>query len=472
MEHLRFGLDLLLHLLELAATRKHPRLDEVLLRCAPRAARLRNLRGALTAHRGRDEAPRRHLFELAHHTCLLVCEAAGMQPVPPASARLLATLPASAARLLCFAAGGTATAWPALAAALAALPDGKCTHALLDATSSALQAMPAAVADPAGGAAAGAAAEAALEWALQLVLERLDSSCVTRVRPPMVSLLTAPPPSVGGAPAGLRAALRLCTAALAADCSTALGARCAARGVTLLMALCYCRTASFLDDVFADAELMAMASPLFAMVCDLLRLRLLRPLHAPPPADATAHPEPVVADAALQTATLRICALMADDKTTRAATLEALSPALGAALAMEPAAFASRWCGGDEAAARFPTWVATSVRAVVGGTSGEALRKGWCGGPNEQSMLLFCLLATIICTPPARELPGASGVALAMHAAAAVDGGARNAAANVAALLRHVSGNANAVPQDLVQSSDVAYVSQLGNACVAYGQST
>ena len=37
MEHLRFGLDLLLHLLELAATRKHPRLDEALLRCAPKA---------------------------------------------------------------------------------------------------------------------------------------------------------------------------------------------------------------------------------------------------------------------------------------------------------------------------------------------------------------------------------------------------------------------------------------------------
>jgi hypothetical protein len=30
------------------------------------------------------------LFELAHHTCLLVCEAAGSQPVSPASARLLA----------------------------------------------------------------------------------------------------------------------------------------------------------------------------------------------------------------------------------------------------------------------------------------------------------------------------------------------------------------------------------------------
>lgn len=35
LEHLRFGLELLLYLLDLAATRKHPRLDDVLLRCVP-----------------------------------------------------------------------------------------------------------------------------------------------------------------------------------------------------------------------------------------------------------------------------------------------------------------------------------------------------------------------------------------------------------------------------------------------------
>jgi hypothetical protein len=156
-----------------------------------------------------------------------------------------------------------------------------------------------------------------------------------------------------------------------------------------------------------------------------------------------------VADAALQTATLRICALLADDKTTRLQTLEALSPALGAALAVEPAAFASRWCGGEEAAARFPTWVASSVRALVGGTVAEIHREGWAGGAGEQSFLLFCLLATVICTPPAREQPGVSGIAIATHAAAAVDGGARNAAANAAALLRHVSGNDAAVPPAL-----------------------
>ena len=394
-----------------------------------------------------------------------------MQPVPPASAHLLAMLPASALRLMCFAAGGTATAWPALAAALVALPDGKCTRALMDATTAALQALPAATADPACGAEAGAAAEAALEWALQLLMERLEGSCLTRVRPALVSqVLTAPPPSVGGAPAGLRAALRLCTAALVADSGSARGARCAARGVALLMALCYCRTASFLDDVFADAELLALASPAFAIVCELLRARLVRPLHAPPPAESAAYTEPMVADAALQTATLRICALLADDKTTRAQTLDALSPALGAALAVEPAAFVSRWCGGEEAVARFPTWVASSVRALVGGTVAEIHREGWAGGAGEQSLLLFCLLATIICTPPAREQPGASGLALATHAAAAVDGGARNAAATAAALLRHVSGNDAAVPQQVVNSSDVAYVGQLGAACAAFGR--
>jgi hypothetical protein len=44
LEHLRFGLDLLLYLLELAATRKHPRLDEALLRCALPRPRPRNER--------------------------------------------------------------------------------------------------------------------------------------------------------------------------------------------------------------------------------------------------------------------------------------------------------------------------------------------------------------------------------------------------------------------------------------------
>jgi hypothetical protein len=417
-------------------------------------------------------APRRHLFELAHHTCLLVCEAAAAQPAPPASARLLAMLPASAARLMCFAAAGTGAAWPAAAAAVAALPDGGLrTRTLMDAATAALQALPAEASAPAG-----AAAEAAEEACAQLLLERMEGSSLTRVRPALVGhVLTAPPPPSGGAPAGLRASLRLCIAAMAADSGSARGMRCAARGAALLLALCYCRVTCFLDGVVADSELLALAMPLFSVACELLRARLVRPLHVPTPQAAAAHPEPLVADGALQTVSLRLCALLADDKTTRPLALAVLSPALGAALAEEPAAFASRWCGGEEAAARFPPWVAASVRTLVGGTVAEIHREGWSGGPGEQAALLFMLLATVNCCPPparppphVREEPGASGLGLAMHAAAAAERGAHNAAANVAALLQHVSGNDAAVPQAVVNASDVALVTQLAATCKAF----
>jgi hypothetical protein len=55
-----------------------------------------------------------------------------------------------------------------------------------------------------------------------------------------------------------------------------------------------------------------------------------------------------------------------------------------------------------------------------------------------------------------------------MHAAAAAERGAHNAAANVAALLQHVSGNDAAVPQAVVNASDVALVTQLAATCKAF----
>jgi hypothetical protein len=441
----------------------------------------------------RDEAQRRHLLELAHHTCLLVAEAAAAPTpetaaqTPSAAARLFAALTASAAGLMCYAAGGADGAWGAVASAFAAHPDGgRHTRALLDAATAALQVLrPRAEHDAAAEGEAplrvpdaselAPAAEGALDATLQLLLVQPPGGGFAQLRPELTAhLLAKRASSTGGPPVGLRAAVRLCTAALAANAHTTAGARCAARGAALLLALATSPGAAVLDEVCADPELLALARPLFALAADHLRACLARPAHAAAAVPlaraagdaraAAAAAEAVVAEAALQTATLRLCALLLDDSTTRRQAVAALAPALGACLADEPRAFAARWCGGADAAARHPPWVAQLVRTLVGGAPGDAHVPGWGGSAAEQSAALFGLLANMQCHSPklaAGEAPGAGAHTLAVHAAACGPAGGANSVANLTALLGFVLGTATTPPLCAVPALDAQLVMQL-----------
>jgi hypothetical protein len=427
----------------------------------------------------RDDAQRRHLFELAHHTCLLVADSASGSSAelaalpPPSAARLVAALTAAAARLMCYAAGGADRAWNAVAAAVVAAADGgRHTRALMDAATAALQALrpadaaaPEALPEPAAG------AEAALDGAMQLLLERTPGSGVLKLRPELVShVLMARASNTGGPPAGLRAATRLCTAALLANANTNPGARCAARGAALLLALCNSPVGSFLDDVSTDPELLALARPMFAVAAEHLRACLQRPPSDAPQlreraADARASAalaEEMVADAALQTASLRVCTLLMDDSTTRQLTVAAVGPVLGAVLAEEPGAFASRWCAGSHAAAAFAPWVAEAVRTLVGDASAGTPVAGWGGSPGEQGALLFGMLANVQhSSPAAAEEPGAAARQLAAYADGVGASGAGHAVQNIGALLEHVLGTATRASLCHVAPLDAQLVTQL-----------
>jgi hypothetical protein len=428
----------------------------------------------------RDDAQRRHLFELAHHTCLLVADAASNSSAelaampPPGGARMLAALTAAAARLMCYAAGGADRTWNAVAAAVVAAADGgRHTRALMDAATAALQALrpadsaapDAAPPEPAAG------AEAALDGAVQLLLERTPGSGVLKLRAELVShVLTARASNTGGPPAGLRSATRLCTAALLASAHSSAGARCAARGAALLLALCSSPVGSFLDDMSSDPELLVLARPMFALAAEHLRACLQRPPSDAPQlreraADARAAgvlAEEIVADAALQTASLRVCTLLLDDSTTRQLTVAALGPVLGATLAGEPGAFASRWCAGPVAVAAFAPWVAEAVRTLVGDANAGVPIIGWGGSPGEQGALLFGLLANVQhSSPAAAEEPGAAARQLAAYADGANASGAQHAVRNIGALLDHVLGNASRAPLCPVSAVDTQLVTQL-----------
>ena len=423
----------------------------------------------------------------------MVAEAAAapspeLDTLTPRQAALVTTaLAASAARLFCFAAGGTDGAWDAVAAAMASSADGgRFTRALLEATTAALQAAQQQELDVAGEGARARGAEAKAEPAavaelvlnavLQLLLERVPGSRELVLRRALAThVLAAKASSTGGPSAGLRAVVRVCLTALMMHPRSALGMRCAARSHALLFALCMSPTGLFLSDIFADAELLALARPMCTLVADHLRVCVLQTSPAGERGDdARANAEELVAHAAVQTASLRLCVLLLDHAATRSLAVAVLAPAVGTLLGAEQATFASRFCSpvGPEAEARNPPWVSEAVRTLVGGVPLDTIVRGWGGSSAEQAAMLFAVLAKLH-DPAAKRLadepPGACVHLLSLHAAAVHPRGISNAATNVTALLYRVVGEGAIPPLCRVADTDKALVADLGHALLARG---